>query len=452
MSLSRAPVLRDPFSARCAAIGRRFIVIAAAFTTVSMSLSAVATPAVAAGHGTLDLGTLRGYTGSDAVAVNDTGLVVADSSSEHEASQHSSTPSSVLRTTTNKLSPKGEGFFVKTYHDYSLASAGSGEYSSIAYGDLRSDGRKDLVVGGKSGVNVLLSNGNGTFRPAVAYDTSHKYYNVAVADLNGDGHPDIVATNYPSNTVTILFGRGNGTFRAPTVLTVAGAKQAISIAVGDLRHNGRTDFVVGTDSGIVPFLNIGKGQFSQGITQPYMVGSIPVSVGSGAELVIGDVARDGYPDIVTGDIFHEGGGFCGSCSGVDFFTNNKMGSFDRAQYIAFGNDYESWGRVILADVNGDGRPSLISLDGAGCGYDNPGTFEVALNNGAGGFSSPGPGEGPSCAGDIAAEDINGDGITDITSLSGPSVAGGPGTGIVSLGNGDGKFVSLPPPIERSANL
>ena len=189
MSLSRAPVLRDPFSARCAAIGRWFIVIVAAFTTVSMSLSAVATPAVAAGHGTLDLGTLRGYTGSDAVAVNDTGLVVADSSSEHEASQHSSTPSSVLRTTTNKLSPKGEGFFVKTYHDYSLASAGSGEYSSIAYGDLRSDGRKDLVVGGKSGVNVLLSNGNGTFRPAVAYDTSHKYYNVAVADLNGDWAP-----------------------------------------------------------------------------------------------------------------------------------------------------------------------------------------------------------------------------------------------------------------------
>ena len=152
---------------------------------------------------------------------------------------------------------------------------------------------------------------------------------------------------------------------------------------------------------------------------------------------------------MTGDIFHEGGGFCGSCSGVDFFTNNKMGSFDRAQYIVFGNDYESWGRVILADVRGDGRRSLISLDGAGCGYDNPGTFEVALNNGAGGFSSPGPGEGPSCAGDIAAGDINGDGITDITSLSGPSVAGGPGTGIVSLGNGDGKFVSLPPPIERS---
>src|SRR5206468_8998203 len=53
-----------------------------------------------------------------------------------------------------------------------------------------------LVVthGGKmsSSVVVFLGNGDGTFRPPVAYKTGHSPLNVSVLDLNGDRHQDLL--------------------------------------------------------------------------------------------------------------------------------------------------------------------------------------------------------------------------------------------------------------------
>jgi hypothetical protein len=45
--------------------------------------------------------------------------------------------------------------------------------SSIAIGDFNGDGLADFVVGsqGNNSISVLLGNGNGTFRPAVTYPT-----------------------------------------------------------------------------------------------------------------------------------------------------------------------------------------------------------------------------------------------------------------------------------------
>jgi hypothetical protein len=38
---------------------------------------------------------------------------------------------------------------------------------------------------------------------------------VAVGDFNGDGNLDLVTANVNNNTVSVLFGRGDGTFQAP---------------------------------------------------------------------------------------------------------------------------------------------------------------------------------------------------------------------------------------------
>src|SRR5882724_11055290 len=84
---------------------------------------------------------------------------------------------------------------------------------NVAIGDFNGDGVADLAVTnyGADTVSVLLGNGDGTFRAAapVAVDTPTS---VAVGDFNGDGKSDLVVTNYGSSTVSVLLGNGDGTF------------------------------------------------------------------------------------------------------------------------------------------------------------------------------------------------------------------------------------------------
>jgi FG-GAP-like repeat len=88
----------------------------------------------------------------------------------------------------------------------------------MAAADLRNDHRTDLLVGefGGLGVAVLLSNGNGTFQQPVVYKAGTPL-GVAVADMNADGIPDVVAATLgktaESGLVDVLLGNGNGTFR-----------------------------------------------------------------------------------------------------------------------------------------------------------------------------------------------------------------------------------------------
>src|SRR5262249_16326643 len=72
---------------------------------------------------------------------------------------------------------------------------------AVAVGDLNGDGKIDLATAGGSAAGVLLGNGNGTFAPAVSYATNYPDYSVAIGDFNGDGKPDL-ALGFGSTTFT----------------------------------------------------------------------------------------------------------------------------------------------------------------------------------------------------------------------------------------------------------
>lgn len=79
--------------------------------------------------------------------------------------------------------------------------------------------------------------------------------------------------------------------------------------------------------------------------------------------------------------------------------------------------YTGSGQLFVADVNGDGKPDLLSADGT-----------LQLGNGDGTFST-----GTAVAGSpLAVADFNGDGKPDV-------LEAGTGTLLVLLGNGDGTF-------------
>lgn len=99
---------------------------------------------------------------------------------------------------------------------------------SIAAGDFNGDGHWDLATANSEDytVSVLLGNGDGTFQGHVDYATGGHPRSVAVGDFNEDGRLDLVTGNIEdneNNTVSVLLGNGDGTFRTYVDYLTGGA-------------------------------------------------------------------------------------------------------------------------------------------------------------------------------------------------------------------------------------
>src|SRR5262249_33589747 len=94
------------------------------------------------------------------------------------------------------------------------------------------------------------------------YATGQSSTAVVTADFNRDGHKDLATRNSSDNTISVLLGKGNGTFTSAVNYPVSGSGS--SLALGDFNGDGRLDFVTENQSGgtISILLNLGNGTFS----------------------------------------------------------------------------------------------------------------------------------------------------------------------------------------------
>src|SRR5690349_10405328 len=86
---------------------------------------------------------------------------------------------------------------------------------SVAVGDLNGDKKPDIVTANSDNntVSILLGKGDGTYLPQVQYATGKRPTTVAVADFNGDAKLDIAVTAAQDAAVSVLLGNGDGTFQ-----------------------------------------------------------------------------------------------------------------------------------------------------------------------------------------------------------------------------------------------
>lgn len=161
--------------------------------------------------------------------------------------------------------------------------------ASIAVADFNGDHKADLAVaeGEGVGIGVFLGNGDGTFRPRVDYRTDFPYW-IAAADLSGNGVQDLVVTNtnYPVSPpgFTVFTGNGDGTFEKGPYYP--DGRENFFVTTGDFNGDHQTDIVVADygSGAIITMLNTGVVAFSP--TTPLV---LPVQL----------INTTGPPDVVT---------------------------------------------------------------------------------------------------------------------------------------------------------
>ena len=173
----------------------------------------------------------------------------------------------------------------------------------IAVADFNGDGSADLAVvnGRDNTISILLGDGTGNFTagpsPSIPQPTGPGLTAIVTADFNGDGYVDLAVAefNNPGNIVFTFMGNGDGTFSAPSAPIPVGVNP-FSLTALDFNGDGITDLAVANfsytaDSGTLSLL-IGKGDgtFNQPLP-PIVLGTYPNDV------VAADFNGDGKPDL-----------------------------------------------------------------------------------------------------------------------------------------------------------
>lgn len=295
------------------------------------------------------------------------------------------------------------------------AITGVGSPRVVATGDFNGDGKVDLAATDfvTNKLSVLLGRGDGTFQTPVAYvmDASRPSsapFGIVVGDFNGDGRADIAAVNgaFGIGSVAILLGNGDGTFRSAVNYAAGGYAQGLATA--DFNGDGVEDLVV-TDFGnnaVVILTGNGDGTFRAGANYPAGTGPTFVAVG--------DCNGDGLPDLAVA-----------TSSAVELLTGNGDGTFKLPVRYAAGKNVTA---IAVADFDGDGRADLAVTNGA----DND--VSILLGNGGGTFQAAVNYVTGADPVGITCGDFKGDGVPDL------AVANANGNKVsILIGNGDGAF-------------
>jgi len=260
-----------------------------------------------------------------------------------------------------------------------------------------------------------------TFATPVTYSTGsasstgyNNPYDVLGTDVNRDGKPDLLVTNSTDNSVGILLGTGTGNFQLARTFSAEGnGNNPVNLAVGDLNRDGNPDVVTG---------NIGRDQFTVflGNGDGTLRAAVSYSPGSGRPqgVALADVNGDGLLDALTAN---------SSGNSASVLLGNGEGTF-RAPTVYALSSGASPVRVVVADVNGDGRLDLLTANSGGSSAsvllgNGNGTFQTAINYPAGSGTQA-----------LAVTDVNGDGRLDLLTAN-----RGSNSVSVLLGNGNGTF-------------
>jgi hypothetical protein len=280
---------------------------------------------------------------------------------------------------------------------------------SLAVGDFNRDGKDDLAVTTSQSVLIFLGKGAGQFNaPTTVPRVGSSPGFVTVGDFNKDGRQDLAvmdtdpATNTSTGNISILLGKGDGSFQSSTIAHAG--TSADHIAVGDFNADGNPDMVVTFFSlaQVKVYLGNGSGGFPKETTLTTKIGG--VAVNGGASVVTGDFNRDGKQDFavaISNAIQPTKGAI------VTFQGDGTGLKFDQKAELPLADPIT----VTVGDFNQDGKLDIASASFVGA------KLFIWRGDGAGNFGSPDIfatlGATSLTPAMVAAADFNLDGKTDL---------------------------------------
>ncbi|GIW41066.1 MAG: hypothetical protein KatS3mg076_1643 [Candidatus Binatia bacterium] len=270
---------------------------------------------------------------------------------------------------------------------------------AVAAGDIEPDGDLDLLAATRAGLEVFPGDGEGGFGSPVVLGAGSGPVDVAAGDLDGDLRLDVVVGNSAGNSLTIFFGKPDGSLE-PRETVVVG--QPVSrVGIGDLDADGRPDLVVLSDPVGDPkvFFQDDEGSFSR-------VLDIPLGRAQ-TGFALGDFDRDGVVDLVfltTGAV--------GAGEAVTYRGTRVGGELSFVEVVP--RLFAGSRPVALAagDLDLDGNLDLAIADQA------ESLLRIFLGNGDATFSLAFERSLSSPPADLLLADVDGDGRADPVALGG----------------------------------
>jgi len=307
--------------------------------------------------------------------------------------------------------------------------------TSVVDGDFNEDGKMDVAIsnGGDNTVYVLLGNGDGTFRvPEILYTQGQSPVWITTVKLRKNGHLDLVVADADTSTIEIFPGNGDGTFQQSTQVPIS--QIPTFVVPSDVNNDGKQDIVVGLATfaqgpEFEVLLGNGNGGFSGTMFPPSVSNAYPT-----VWVAAGDLNRDGFVDIVTTSSLGFGTIYLNQ-AGSGFLAGDTFAPMDMALVVGLG------------DMDEDGCPDAVEL--GDLGY-----LTIAKGTCDGKFVQADPvAEVGDLDSAIKLVDIDGDGHLDVVASASGGDGGGVGEGssagyLVSVLKGDGTGNLAPPQIYR----
>jgi polysaccharide export outer membrane protein len=227
------------------------------------------------------------------------------------------------------------------------APTSDGHYFVAESGDVNGDGIPDLVAGSfePGGVAIWTGRPDDTWEYSFVSLPSSEGRDVVLADVDGDGRDEILVVSRGGvEGLLLLRAPRDGPWGRPDVISDRAGYE--SIAVADIDRDGDVDLAAAlggdrVDGGVEIWLGEGDGRFVNGYALQ--------SGGSFKDVLLASIDDDRYLDLIAAG--------WGLSQGVRVFYGKGDGGFEPGPVLGAPASYRS---VDLGDVDGDGRDDVVA--------------------------------------------------------------------------------------------